>query len=226
MKPARLPVTNFALMMKGERVPDYVTIGFEKIERDLRFLMECLAEVLGDLGHPGMAAWLPWSGRRFPSVWNGVLGRRSSLSKWFPNARALTDYLYREEIAAGAPFEADWVSAAAMLVRREAFAAAGGFAEDYYYWHEAVFCDRIRKIGRKVFLDPRSNIVHYEGKGSGPRPYRVKRWHIIDFHRGAYRCYCEHYNMGRFHPARWMTAAALGIRAGILLAGARLVSPK
>jgi N-acetylglucosaminyl-diphospho-decaprenol L-rhamnosyltransferase len=167
-----------------------------------------------------------WSGRRFPSVWNGIFGRRSKLSKLFPSAKPLADYLYHDEIASGAPFEAEWVSAAAMLVRRESFAAVGGYAEDYYYWHEAVFCDRIKRIGQKVYLDPRSKIVHYEGKGSGPRPYRVKRWHIIDFHRGAYRCYCQHYNRGRLHPARWMTAAALGVRAGLLLVGAKLVSPK
>ncbi len=52
--------------MKGERVPDYVTIGFEKIDRDLRFLMNCLAEVLTELGHGEMAAWLPWSGQPLP----------------------------------------------------------------------------------------------------------------------------------------------------------------
>src|SRR5947207_7749662 len=108
-----------------------------------------------------------WSGRRFPSVWNGIFGRRSSLSRWFPNARALTDYLCRDETRGDAPFEADWVSAAALLVRRESFAAVGGFAEVYYYWHEAVFCDRIRKIGETDFLDPRSKTVHYEGKGTG-----------------------------------------------------------
>jgi hypothetical protein len=40
--------------------PDYTTIGFEKMDRDLRFLMQCFAEVLGELGHAELAANLPW----------------------------------------------------------------------------------------------------------------------------------------------------------------------
>lgn len=167
-----------------------------------------------------------WSGRRFPSVWNGILGRRSWLSKLFPDARALTDYLYRDEVAAGVPFEADWVSAAALLVDRDTFARVGMFAEDYYYWHEAVFCDRVRRAGRKVYLHPGSKIIHYEGKGSGARPYPVQRWHILDFHRGAYRCAVEHYNLGRYNPARWLAAAALATRAMVLLAVVRFTSPR
>ena len=41
--------------------PDYVGIGFEKIARDLRFLIGCLGEVLAELGHAELAAHLPWS---------------------------------------------------------------------------------------------------------------------------------------------------------------------
>src|SRR5262249_46498848 len=96
------------------------------------------------------------------------------------------------------------------------------FAEDYYYWHEAVFCDRVRRAGKRVFLDPRSRIVHFEGNGSGARPYVIKRWHIIDFHRGAYRCYCEHYAYSMLSPARWLTGSALALRASALLLAARL----
>jgi len=44
-------------------IPDYVEIGFDKIEADLKFLMVCLGEVLTDLGHAEMAASLPWRDR-------------------------------------------------------------------------------------------------------------------------------------------------------------------
>jgi phosphoenolpyruvate carboxylase len=47
--------------MQGNTVPDYVAIGFEKIDRDLRFLIGCLGEVLTDLGHDDLARHLPWS---------------------------------------------------------------------------------------------------------------------------------------------------------------------
>lgn len=165
-----------------------------------------------------------WSGRRFPSMFNAILGRRSVLSKIWPNAKVLTDYLYRDEVARGEPFQADWVSAAAQLVGKDTFHEVGGYAEDYYYWHEAVFCDRIRATGKEIVLHPQSKIMHYEGKGSGARPYRIKKWHIIDFHKGAFRCYCEHYNLGRFNPLRLPVAVALFSRAILLLAGARLAS--
>ncbi len=40
--------------------PDYLGVGFEKIDHDLRFLMDRLAEVLESLGQGEMAAFLPW----------------------------------------------------------------------------------------------------------------------------------------------------------------------
>ena len=51
--------------MQGTTAPDYVTIGFEKIDGDLKFLIECLAEVLTDLGLADFAQHLPWSGKVF-----------------------------------------------------------------------------------------------------------------------------------------------------------------
>jgi phosphoenolpyruvate carboxylase len=48
--------------MQGKSAPDYVAIGFDKIDRDLRFLIECLAEVLSDLGLGELAKHLPWFG--------------------------------------------------------------------------------------------------------------------------------------------------------------------
>ncbi len=48
--------------MVREEKPDYLGVGFQKIDRDLCFLMDCLAEVLESLGHGEMAAFLPWRG--------------------------------------------------------------------------------------------------------------------------------------------------------------------
>lgn len=39
---------------------DYIQSGFEKIDRDLEFLLQCLGEVLCDLGEEEAAAVLPW----------------------------------------------------------------------------------------------------------------------------------------------------------------------
>ncbi len=52
--------------MEGQK-PDYIAIGFAKLENDLKYLIGCLGEVLTELGHGGMAAWLPWSGKPLPT---------------------------------------------------------------------------------------------------------------------------------------------------------------
>ena len=55
-------------MTKGKNVPDYVAIGFEKIDRDLNFLIECLREVLEELGLSELAGDLKWFGRGAPKI--------------------------------------------------------------------------------------------------------------------------------------------------------------
>ena len=42
--------------------PDYVELGFHRIEREIRELTSCLGTVLGDLGEGPLADWLPWRG--------------------------------------------------------------------------------------------------------------------------------------------------------------------
>ena len=53
-----------------------------------------------------------WSGRRFRGMLNGILGRRSGLTRIMPRSRVVRDYLCQDELLAGEPFAVDWVSAA------------------------------------------------------------------------------------------------------------------
>lgn len=53
--------------MEGKQKPDYIAIGFGKLEDDLKYLIGCLAEVLTELGHGELAAWLPWSDKPVPA---------------------------------------------------------------------------------------------------------------------------------------------------------------
>jgi len=163
----------------------------------------------GDMGEQ-------WSARRFPTWKNGVMGRHSFLSHLFPNARVVREYLYKDQMAAEEPFEVDWVPGSCTLVRREAAERIGGLPEELHYWSDAVFCDRLWRSGCKVYFVPRAKLIHFEGKGSGDRTPEWKGWHIRDFHRGAYAFYCEHYRLGRWNPARWFAALALGLRCRFL----------
>ncbi len=158
------------------------------------------------------------SGRTFPRPMNALFGRKSALTRLFPGAPWARRYLLSGRIDSSDPYRVDWVSAAAMLARREAFEASGGLAEDFYYFHEMVICSRCAKAGYSVWLHPQSRIVHYEGAGSGVRTRRVRRKHIEQFHRAAYRWYCLHHGLRRFDPRRPLAAAALASRALALIA--------
>jgi len=157
------------------------------------------------------------SGRTYPSPMNALFGRKSALTRLFPNARWARRYLLSDRVNASQPYEVDWISAAAMMVRREAFETSGGLAEDFYYFHEMVICRRCQNAGYTVWLHPQSKIVHYEGAGSGVRTRRVRRKHIEGFHRAAYRWYCLHHELGSYSPRRWMAAAVLAARAAALI---------
>lgn len=163
-----------------------------------------------------------WSARRFPTLKSAILGRRSILGRWFNNLPGHREYLCKDLVSREDPGPVDWVSAAAVMFTADVFERIGGFADDYYYWHEPIFCDRVRKSGKAVFYHPRSRLIHFEGHGSGARPYAVQKFHIADFHRGAYRCYCEHYDLGRLNARRWIVGGALASRAAVLLALLRM----
>lgn len=165
-----------------------------------------------------------YSGRGFPTIASAFMGRRSPVTRFFPNAPWVRRYLNKDGLEKGVPFDVDWVSAAGQIVRPAEFWAVGGFAEDYYYWHEPIICSRLAQRGGRVMLHPRSKVIHYEGHGSGARPYASQKFHIKDFHRGAYRCYCEYHRVGKFHPARFLVGAMLGTRGMLMLLIAKLKS--
>jgi GT2 family glycosyltransferase len=162
-----------------------------------------------------------WSARRFPSALNALFGRRTWLGRRFANGEAMRDYLYKDEMRRGEPFQVDWVPGSCSLVRREAYESIGGLPDDMHYWSDAVFCDRLAAAGWQTFVVPAAPLVHFEGQGTGVHSFDVRRWLIADFHRGAYRFYCEHYRLTRIHPARWVAWLGLDLRRRLLVAAAR-----
>ena len=65
--------------------------------------------------------------------------------------------------------EADYVSGAALLVRRDLFERLGGFSEAYRpaYYEDADLCFGVRSLGYRVVYQPRAEVIHYEGVTSG-----------------------------------------------------------
>ncbi|WP_213351562.1 glycosyltransferase [Ancylobacter oerskovii] len=84
--------------------------------------------------------------------------------------------------------EADYISGAAIMVRAELFARLGGFDKAYEpaYCEDSDLAFRIREAGFSVVYEPRSEVVHFEGKshgtdvGTGVKAYQLansKRLH-------------------------------------------------
>jgi GT2 family glycosyltransferase len=159
-----------------------------------------------------------WSARRFPGGIHSVCGRRSAIAKAFPEIKPVRDYLFKDKLRNPEPFRVDWVGTPCLMVRSEVFEELGGFPEDFYYWHEAIFCQRALRAGYTTWVVPTAQVIHFEGKGGGARSYSVRRWHIVDFHHGAFRFHVERRNLHNMHPGRWIAAAGLATRAGMLLA--------
>ena len=153
--------------------------------------------------------------RAFPSPTVALFGRRSPLSRWFPNNRFSKRYLVVPGRRCDQPFRADWVSGAAMALRRAAIDASGGFDEDFFmFWEDADWCRRLGKVGYEVWCEPAARVVHDEGgtraKGFSARLNR-------SFHTFAYPYWRNHHAPQPWNPLRWMAAVALGVRAAVLM---------
>jgi GT2 family glycosyltransferase len=89
--------------------------------------------------------------------------------------------------------EVDYCSACSLLVRREAWTAAGGFCEDYFpaYYEDVELCLSLRALGYRVLYQPRSRVRHHGGSSTDPdyrlflnnyqRQRFLRRWaHVLD----------------------------------------------
>lgn len=76
------------------------------------------------------------------------------------------------------PVRTDWVSGAAMLVRRQVLADIGFLDEDLYtYFDDIDVCMRAKRAGWSAWLVPDSHVVHLEGQSTGvtQQQFRPKR---------------------------------------------------
>lgn len=155
--------------------------------------------------------------RKFPTPMSAVFGRKSPIAKLFPNNRFSREYTQAENWKSSEPYEVDWLSSAAMLLRREVVDKVGGLDEGFYYWVDADWCHRIKKAGYKIYCLPESQIIHDEGKGSGVKDKKTLNKDIIDFHWGAYRYYSRHYSMGLLNIMKVIAILGLASRAALML---------
>jgi len=131
---------------------------------------------------------LQYSCRRFPNMGAGFF-RNTPLGRLFPKNRYTQDYLMSDWDHASMR-DVDWVSGAALMIRRETLAKVGGFDEGFYMYCEDVdLCYRAQKAGWRVVYFPDSVIYHIIGRSSDQVPTRATFY----FHTSMYRFYKKHY---------------------------------
>jgi len=160
------------------------------------------------------------SAKAFPTPLNIFFGRKSLLSKLFPNNPYTRRYLPCLSGDLREPVEVDYVSGAALMVRRALIDRVGPMDEGYFiYWEDADWCYRVRQHGWKVVYLPQAHIVHMEGMSSTRESARL----IVEFHKSLYRFFRLHYLPARtklLTPLVWsllfLSAAGHGLmdRAG------------
>ena len=90
--------------------------------------------------------------------------------------------------------EADWVSGACLMIRREAVEQVGGLDEDYFMYSEEVdWCWRVKQAGWKVYYLPEAEILHWGGQSIGQVPLhkraRVYKSKLLFFRKRRGRWY-------------------------------------
>ncbi|MGA9362798.1 MAG: glycosyltransferase family 2 protein [Bacteroidota bacterium] len=122
----------------------------------------------------------------------------SLLNEW--KLRGMRKRLQRSDASVQAEFEprysatreVDWVTGAALMIRRDVFQKVGGFDETFFmYFEDADLCRRVRKLGLKVLYVPSTKIIHFGGdKGLRPESkialeYRRSQLHYYRKHVGG-----------------------------------------
>lgn len=187
-------------------------------------------ETLGALvafadGHPGAGVVAPTllnadgsrqlTARAFPTPAAALFGRRSPLTRWFPDNPWSRRFLVERDHHDDHPFEVDWVSGAAMLVPRHVIDTVGAFDEGFFlFWEDAEWCRRIKAAGYAVWSLPGVVVVHDEG---GTRSHGWSPHTITHFHIGAFRYWTLEHAPQPWNPLRAVAAGLLGARAAALI---------
>jgi GT2 family glycosyltransferase len=151
------------------------------------------------------------SARGDPDMLTGLFGRTGALRGLMPFLPvARRNVVVEDAMRSGASsVVVDWLSGACVLVRRDAFLAAGGFDERFFlYWEDADLCRRLRGRGYDIRYVPGATAVHQVGRSS----QTARRSSIRAFHASAYLYYSTHVAPGALNPRRLVARALLGAR--------------
>lgn len=135
---------------------------------------------------------LQGSARRFPTAWTSIFGRKSPLTKLFPNNPITKKEFLCFNCDKDNAIDVDWVSGACMIVRRKTIKQIGGFDERFFlYWEDTDLCKRIKESGGRVVYYPKTCIFHSVGKSSEKKAIGA----ILHFHISCFKLFGKHARM-------------------------------
>jgi N-acetylglucosaminyl-diphospho-decaprenol L-rhamnosyltransferase len=148
------------------------------------------------------------SARGEPTLWR-LATEYLAIRKLAPRSRRLNP-LYRGDFAHDTVAEVDWLSGAALLVRREAADAVGLFDEDFFMFSEEVdWMTRFRRAGWTVLFFPGAEVVHVGGASHGGRMY-------VENVRGHLRWFAKHRGVREAERVRKLLLWSLRARVVVL----------
>ncbi len=127
------------------------------------------------------------SGRRFPSFIDATI--HAFLGLLWPRNPFSVRYLMMDWDRKS-DRNIDWISGAAMIIRREAAEKINFFDEQFFMYVEDMdFCHRLKRAGWKTYFLPDAKMVHHLAKTSEKSSALM----IIEFQRSLYRFYSKRY---------------------------------
>jgi GT2 family glycosyltransferase len=137
-----------------------------------------------------------------PNLWTELMAK-TLLHRVVPGVR---------ERAPKRQCRADWVTAAAMFVRREAVDAVSGIDENMFMFYEDNdFCTRVRQAGYEIWFVPTTPIVHI---GGASRKH-VEAQSLIHSYQSAERFFSKHGPAWRRRVWRGATVAEMALRSAL-----------
>ena len=158
--------------------------------------------------HPGVAALGPRlvypDGRQQPSAWRFPTPAVTALGLLTVGKLGVA------QSHGAVPRKVDWVTGAALVVRREALEEVGLFDEEFFLYSEEVDLQfRLRRAGWEVHYFPAATVVHHESQFSAEIPER----RINEMWRSRHRYWRKHHSGAGARVAALATGAQYAVRA-------------
>src|SRR5437588_894427 len=137
-----------------------------------------------------------------PNLWTEILAK-TLLHRVLPGLR---------EKAPGRTCRVDWVTGAALCIRRDQALDLGGLDETMFMFYEDLdLCARVREAGKQVWFVATPPIVHL----GGATRRRVEARSLIDSYRSADLFFSRHGPRWRRQLLRALTVPEMSLRFGI-----------